>query len=405
MYVKSDLPDRINPSASTPVQLHRLFTPFSIEVITTSATDVNALRTQLPSDSRVFIPHLPRSSNDRTIDLVDRMKRVGLYPIPHIAARLITDTEHLSRLLRGLADVGTTDLLVIAGSVQNAIGQFHTSQELLNTGLFQRYGFKRLLFAGHPDGHPTVKLDVIERALLEKIQYAREHGLRAGVVTQFCFSHSAIFSWLDRMSKQGLDAPVYIGMPGPASTKTLFHYASICGITASIGMVKQRPQQLYALMRDSSWDDLFFDLAERTRRDSGLRVAGVHLFPFGGIERSVQWARAMTRRAGQEGNQAVERNSGLSNNTEGHPVGRRRTPLAPLTKKFSFAADREMQCRSIGIALVVGTVLNGINQGHELINGGDINLFKACLTFVVTYGVAIYSAVTSRGKEPEQDTE
>ncbi len=405
MFVKSNLPDAEKPSGSAPVRLHRLFAPFSIEVVATSAIDVNALRTQLPSGSRVFFPHLLRSSNDLTIDLADCMKRIGLHPVPHIAARLTADADHLSALLRGLADAGTTELLVIAGSVQKAIGQFRTSHELLDTGLFQRYGFKRLLFAGHPGGHPTVKVDIIERALLEKIRYAKEHGLHAGVVTQFCFSRRAIFSWLDRMNKQGLDAPVYIGMPGPASMKTLLHYASLCGVTASIGMMKQRPQQLYALMRDSSRDDLFVDLAERMGTGAGVRVVGVHLFPFGGIEQSVRWAEAMTKRVGQPGNQAVAQNSDHDNNAKDHRVRRRRGPLALLTNRYRLTADREMQFRSIGIALVVGTILNGINQGDELINGGDIDLFKACLTFVVPYWVAIYSAVTGRQKKPEQDTE
>lgn len=401
MFVKSNCPDAEKPSGSAPVRLHRLFAPFSIEVAPTSTIDVNALRTQLPSGSRVFIPHLLRSSNDLTIDLADRMKRIGLHPVPHIAARLIADADHLSALLRGLADAGTAELLVIAGSVQKAIGQFRTSHELLDTGLFQRYGFKRLLFAGHPDGHPAVKLDIIERALLAKIRYTREHGLRAGVVTQFCFNRRAIFSWLDRMNEQGFDVPVYIGMPGPASMKTLLHYASICGVTASIGMMKQRPRQLYALMRDSSWDDLFIDLAERMRTDAGIGVVGVHLYPFGGIEQSTQWAEVMTKRVGQPSNQAVVQNSGHSNNAKDHRVRRRRGPLALLINRYRLTADREMQFRSIGIALVVGTILNGINQGDEWINGGDINLFKACLTFVVPYLVASHSAVIARRKKPE----
>jgi methylenetetrahydrofolate reductase (NADH) len=406
MFVKFNLPDAEKPSGSAPVRLHRLFAPFSIEVVATSAIDVNALRDQLPSGSRVFIPHLLRSTNDLTIDLADRMKRTGLHPVPHIAARLTTDADHLSALLRGLADIGTIELLVIAGGVRNAIGQFRTSHELLDTGLFQRYGFNRLLFAGHPDGHPMVKLDIIERALLEKIRYAREHGLRAGVITQFCFNRRAIFSWLERMNEQGLDAPVYIGMPGPASMKTLLRYASVCGVTTSIGMVRKRPQEtLYGLMRNSSRDDFFVDLAERMGRDAGRRVAGVHLFPFGGIEQSVQWAEAMTKRVRQPGNQAVVQKSGYGNDTKDNRARRRRVSLALLTNRYRLTVDREMQFRSIGIALVVGTILNGINQGDELVNGGDINLFKACLTFVVPYWVAIYSAVAGRRKKPEQDTE
>lgn len=52
--------------------------------------------------------------------------------------------------------------------------------------------------------------------------------------------------------------------------------------------------------------------------------------------------------------------------------------------------------RSLAAALVVGTVLNLINQGDALLAGGDVNVLKAFLTFVVPYGVATYGAVSTR---------
>ena len=47
--------------------------------------------------------------------------------------------------------------------------------------------------------------------------------------------------------------------------------------------------------------------------------------------------------------------------------------------------------QAILVALVVGTVLNLINQG-DLIASGDINWFKAVLTYLVPYCVASYGA-------------
>ena len=43
------------------------------------------------------------------------------------------------------------------------------------------------------------------------------------------------------------------------------------------------------------------------------------------------------------------------------------------------------------VALVVGTILNLINQGDRLA-AGDINWFKAVLTYMVPYCVASYGA-------------
>lgn len=52
--------------------------------------------------------------------------------------------------------------------------------------------------------------------------------------------------------------------------------------------------------------------------------------------------------------------------------------------------------RSFFVALVVGTILNLINQGDALVAGGHIVLWKLALTFAVPYAVATYGAVSFR---------
>ncbi len=52
--------------------------------------------------------------------------------------------------------------------------------------------------------------------------------------------------------------------------------------------------------------------------------------------------------------------------------------------------------RSLVVALVVGTILNLINQGDALFGGAHLNLVKLILTFAVPYAVATYGAVSYR---------
>jgi hypothetical protein len=52
--------------------------------------------------------------------------------------------------------------------------------------------------------------------------------------------------------------------------------------------------------------------------------------------------------------------------------------------------------RSLVVALVVGTILNLINQGDALFAGAPLNLVKLVLTFAVPYAVATYGAVSYR---------
>jgi hypothetical protein len=54
--------------------------------------------------------------------------------------------------------------------------------------------------------------------------------------------------------------------------------------------------------------------------------------------------------------------------------------------------------RSLLVAIVVGTVLNLINQGDALIGHGHFDPVKAALTFAVPYCVATYGAVSYRLK-------
>lgn len=50
--------------------------------------------------------------------------------------------------------------------------------------------------------------------------------------------------------------------------------------------------------------------------------------------------------------------------------------------------------RSLAAALIVGSILNLINQGDALFGSAKLNLLKALLTFVVPYCVTTYGAVS-----------
>jgi hypothetical protein len=52
--------------------------------------------------------------------------------------------------------------------------------------------------------------------------------------------------------------------------------------------------------------------------------------------------------------------------------------------------------RSLIVSLVVGSILNLINQGDALLGDGAVNMTKIVLTYVVPYVVATYGAVSYR---------
>lgn len=59
-----------------------------------------------------------------------------------------------------------------------------------------------------------------------------------------------------------------------------------------------------------------------------------------------------------------------------------------LARTFSGRSVR----RSLTVALVIGTVLNAINQGSEILAGEPVVLWKLALTYFVPFAVASYGS-------------
>lgn len=67
-----------------------------------------------------------------------------------------------------------------------------------------------------------------------------------------------------------------------------------------------------------------------------------------------------------------------------------------IKKLVMFAATGGVPRRSFWVAVVVGSVLNLINQGDALVNGLSIDWLKIALTYLVPYAVNTYGSVTAR---------
>ena len=70
--------------------------------------------------------------------------------------------------------------------------------------------------------------------------------------------------------------------------------------------------------------------------------------------------------------------------------------LQAVRKVAAYAFETPVWRRAVNVALVVGSILNLINQGDRLLNGAPLDWFKIILTFLVPYCVATYGAVSYR---------
>ena len=68
--------------------------------------------------------------------------------------------------------------------------------------------------------------------------------------------------------------------------------------------------------------------------------------------------------------------------------------MSTLKRACRCALSDGIPRRSFYVALVVGTILNLINQGDALLGAASINWIKIVLTYFVPYAVCTYGAVS-----------
>ena len=83
-------------------------------------------------------------------------------------------------------------------------------------------------------------------------------------------------------------------------------------------------------------------------------------------------------------------------NSDARASGRRITSTSRLWQIWLYSVAEGVPRRSLVVALIVGTILNLINQGDALFGQAHLNLIKIILTFAVPYCVATYGAVSYR---------
>src|SRR6266481_1949923 len=160
----------------------------SLELSSRDPVEINACADLLEPGTAVYISMPPGQTYHGIVALATRLKRAGLRPVPHVAARRIASRDALDEYLaRAAGEAGVDSALVIAGDSDRPSGPFDSSRTLLETGLFQRHGVVRIGVAGYPEGHPKIAATALETALAAKKSLARRTGLDLQVVTQFCF--------------------------------------------------------------------------------------------------------------------------------------------------------------------------------------------------------------------------
>ena len=220
----------MSPAASDPAFARR----FSLEATRPSAAEIAALADIVPRGTLLYLTAVPTQSARELVAAAAALRKAGIEPVAHVAARRLASAAALQELLaalRGEADMRR--LLVIGGDV-DAPGAFADALAVIQKGRLREAGIEEIGIGGYPEPHPRIPANRLEAALDEKIAAATAHGLRVHIVSQFSFSPERILAWLKQLRACGIGKPVKIGMAGPTNVAALLRFARRCGVAASL---------------------------------------------------------------------------------------------------------------------------------------------------------------------------
>lgn len=130
-----------DPGADQPVspEMEAFLKGYSIEVMPRTATKVEDFRALLPAGTRVYIAHIDGTPIEDMVATAKRIAEEGFDVMPHFPARIIKDEATLADWIsRYQGEAGVKQALLLAGGVAEPKGDFHSSMQLLETGLLTR---------------------------------------------------------------------------------------------------------------------------------------------------------------------------------------------------------------------------------------------------------------------------
>jgi methylenetetrahydrofolate reductase (NADPH) len=269
-------------------QPERITDGYSIEM---TAKDVPALQDAaalMPPDTPVAVTFLPGEEANARVAATVAVRRLGFEPMPHFSARRIPTQAEFEHYLQAVTvQAGVTRCFVVAGDPPEPQGPFFDSMALISSGAFERAGIKAIGIGGHPEGHPVMTRQQCWDVIGRKITEIESRGMAPLIVTQFAFDAGPVLDWLKELRDRGIDAPVRIGVPGPAGIKRLLKFAAHCGVGTSARVMKNYGVSITNLLGNAGPDKLVTTIQGQLKAEHG-RVR-LHFYPFGGLRATTEW--------------------------------------------------------------------------------------------------------------------
>ena len=246
--------------------------------------------THLPDDATIAITTSPQLGIERTVERAEQAAERGYDVVPHVAARYVTDREHLVDIARRLTDAGVTDVFVPGGDREEPAGEFESALDLLEALEGTEYGFEEVGITGYPEGHAFLDEQTLSESMANKEPYATY------VVTQLCYDPEAVVAWVETLRERGVDLPVEVGIPGVMKYQRLLSISRKVGVGDSVKFLQKTTgllgfvRQLVGSRGAYAPDDLVDGLAPYAD-DESYGIRGVHAYTFNETADFEAWRR------------------------------------------------------------------------------------------------------------------
>ena len=286
------------PASATDGELQRrlseLLVGSSLEISPRDMHRAESLAALLPANTCVYIPSLPGLPLRRTLEAVAALREAGLDPVPHVSARRILDRDDFKQFLKkSVSEYGVHRVLLIGGDERRPKGPYQDSLQVLEEGVIADCGVREIGIGGYPEGHPRIAPKDLQEALKRKIALAREQRLGLYVVTQFCFAPQRVVEYCATLARVHPEVPVYAGIAGPTDPVALARYAQRCGVSVSLRALRTLGSGIARLVTHTDPREHVIAIARYVRAREPSNVVGVHLYSFGGAERTASWMREL----------------------------------------------------------------------------------------------------------------
>ena len=282
-------------AGSLSLEVEAFLQGYSIEVMPRTASKVEDFRAILPKGTRVYVAHIEGTPIEEMVSTAARLNEEGFEVMPHFPARIIKDQATLTDwIARYQGEANVNQALLLAGGVTKPHGDYHSSMQLMESGEFDRAGFKRLHVAGHPEGNkdidPTGGMANVDEALRWKQDFSNRSDAEMALTTQFAFDSGPIIEWAKSLKAAGIDIPIHIGIAGPAKLQTMIKFAIACGVGPSLRVLQRRAKDVTKLLLPFEPTEVISELAAHAAANPDTNIVKVHFFPLGGIKTNANWA-------------------------------------------------------------------------------------------------------------------